>query len=187
MTSGIVHDKGSALSWVLEQTVEVSKGHLMAEVHSNNELLKQPPSFRFCESPVMSSVVALNEVNKIPSRSILTDNCQMLWREEDFLELNDVGMVAAQPLIEDLTACCLDAACPQALSGGSLCLFALPSMLSTCWCACTILAYWPCIKGDVDLQQQSQSCFPTPVRTSIDKFNGYIFHPLLVFSQKYKG
>lgn len=35
----------------------------------------------------------------------------MLGREEDLLELNDVRMVAAQPLIQDLSTCGLDAAC----------------------------------------------------------------------------
>ena len=67
-----------ALSQVLEQTAGGITRHLMAEVHSNNELLEQPPSFRLSESPVMSSVVALNEVNKVPARSVLADNRQML-------------------------------------------------------------------------------------------------------------
>lgn len=93
----------------------------MAEIHSNNELLEQAPSFSLGESPVMSSVVALNEVNKVPSRRILTDNGQVVGCEEDLLELNDVGMVAAQPLIEDLSACCFDTACTPALSTDSLC------------------------------------------------------------------
>ena len=50
----------------------------MAEVDSNNQLLEQPPGFRLRESTVMSSVVALNKVHKVPSRSILTDNRQVL-------------------------------------------------------------------------------------------------------------
>ena len=69
----------------------------------------------------MGSVVALNEVNQVPSRSVLTNNSQVVRCEEDLLELNDVGMVAAQPLIEDLPACRFDTACIPAPSSDNLC------------------------------------------------------------------
>lgn len=66
----------------------------------------------------MSCVVAFYEIYQVAPRSILTNNSQMLGRQEDLLKLNDVGMIAAQPLVEDLSACCLDAACTHALSDG---------------------------------------------------------------------
>ena len=53
-------------------------GHLMAKVHSNNELLEQAPCFSLSQSPVMGSIVALNEVNKVSSRSVLADNSQVV-------------------------------------------------------------------------------------------------------------
>ena len=66
----------------------------MAKVHTNDELLKQPPSFTFCQSTVMCCVMSLNEVNQVSTRCILTDNAQMVGREKDFLELDDVGVSA---------------------------------------------------------------------------------------------
>lgn len=42
----------------------------------------------------------------------------MLRCEENLLELNDVRVVAAQPLIKDLPAGCLDAVCTHILSDG---------------------------------------------------------------------
>ena len=68
---------------------------LVAEVHAKEKLLKQPPSFTFGECTVMCSVVSLNEVDQVTTRCILTDNAQVVRGEEDFLELNDVGVRAA--------------------------------------------------------------------------------------------
>ena len=82
----------------------------MAEVHANNQLLKQAPSFTLCEGTIMCQVVPLNEVHQVSTRSILADNAKVLWCQENFLKLDDVGVCAAQPLIEDLSLSGLDAA-----------------------------------------------------------------------------
>lgn len=82
----------------------------MAEIDSNDQLLKQTSSFAFSQGTIMRSVVPLNEVNQISTRCVLTDYAQVVWRQEYFLKLDDIGVGAAQPLIDDLTTCCLHTA-----------------------------------------------------------------------------
>ena len=82
----------------------------MAEINSNDQLLKQTSSFAFSQGTIMRSVVPLNEVNQISTRCVLTDYAQVVWRQEHFLKLDDIGVGAAQPLIDDLTTCCLHTA-----------------------------------------------------------------------------
>ena len=126
----------------------------MAEVYSNNELLKQAPSFTLCESTIMCQVVPLNEVHQITTRSILADNAKVIRREEDFLELDDVGVCAAQPLIQDLSLSGLDAASQHSclshtLAAGGLGDDGLESPIGRCKCAdmhsgCKLTCLSPC-------------------------------------------
>ena len=65
----------------------------------------------------MGCIVAFYEIYQVASGSILAYNSQVLRREEDLLKLNNVRMVAAQPLVEYLSACGLDAACMHCQMG----------------------------------------------------------------------
>ncbi len=82
----------------------------MTEVNTNNQLLKQASGFRLHQRTVMGCVVALNKVYQIPSGCVLTYNGQMVRGEKDLLELDDVWVHTAQPLIQDFPPCCLDTA-----------------------------------------------------------------------------
>ena len=69
--------------------------HLMTEINTDNQLLEQASGFRFHQRTVMGCVVALDEVNQVPSRCVLTHNGQMVRGEEDLLKLDDVWVHTA--------------------------------------------------------------------------------------------
>ena len=76
----------------------------MAVVDSYNELLEEPACFALHQSTVISHIMALNIVNQVPSWCILADNAQVLWSKQHLVQLNNVGMHAAQSLIQDFFA-----------------------------------------------------------------------------------
>ena len=58
----------------------------------------------------MCTVVSFNEVHQISSRCVFTDNGQVIWGEKNFLKLDDVGVHAAEALVQNFPPCCLDTA-----------------------------------------------------------------------------
>lgn len=84
--------------------------NLMAIVHCHNDLLKQPSTFLFWQSTMFNCVALLNEIHQIAGWSILIDNAEMSLCQEDFMELDDVGMHGTEALMKDFLANILDAA-----------------------------------------------------------------------------
>ena len=92
----------------------------------------------------------------------------MLCCQKDLLKLNDVGVVAAQPLIQNLSACCLDAACNQHI---------LILQLHCCW-----LSYFCVHHGQNILQVQVKQldfvvvCMATSSTDASQQVNGQNMH-----------
>ena len=85
--------------------------HLMAEVDASDKLLEKPQGCGFGQACLLvHSLVPVNVVCQVASCCILTHYRQVLRCQEDFSELNDMGVVEAQPLVQHLSGCYLHTA-----------------------------------------------------------------------------
>lgn len=96
--------------------------HLMAEVNTSDKLLEEPQGSGLRQAYLLvHCLMPVDIVCQVASCCILTHYCQVLGRQKDFPELDDVRVVKAQPLVEHLSGCYLYTAGHN--SRGVTCLF----------------------------------------------------------------
>lgn len=94
----------------------MAERYLMTEVDACDKLLEEPQGSGLWQAcTLVCSLMPVNVICQVSPRCILTHNGQVLWGQEDFPELNDVGMVKAQPLVQHLSGCNLHTAARKAL------------------------------------------------------------------------
>lgn len=77
----------------------------MTEVNPGDELVKQPACTGLGHAGrVMGNLMPVNVVCQVTTNSKLTDNSQVVCCEENLPELDDVRVVKAQALVQDLTS-----------------------------------------------------------------------------------
>ena len=91
----------------------------MTEVNPSDELVKQPSCIGLCHAGlVMGNLMPVNVVCQVTTNSKLTDNSQVVCCEENLPELDDVRVIKAQALVQNLTSHCMNTAMAAQLESG---------------------------------------------------------------------